>query len=454
MTILNWLPEFGLIGCLFVSLVFVNFRVLSVRALAPMGATLIGLLLLYFVLRPDLAFFESPLAILHSDSLSYFGRILSLCLFSVFSMGFFFHGKLSVSEKQSTTLFLLFYSIFVSALFQANHLVLFLAAALGIYFCSVNLIFIESKRNPDWVSLIRQRSVMLGVWSAVVSVIFVLGAHASGSVYISDWISTLQHNSGSESVLMLLGFSIFSASIILLELFLHAGNAPIGLGVLYFGLFLILQVFWMRLGVPFFSTAALLGKTSAQLLVSLLFGAFTLRYSINAVREKRHHQWFSSALPVVFGLGMFLVLLPADKTLPVFFSVTLSLLFTVALGSHAFLDEDYRHKGLIVVSLVALMGVPPLILGDQIYHLIHDVVLGGNWVAGVLMIFSWFVLTMAVLQRMGRVLLVRNGIKTRRRFQPGEYFFLALYLVCVIALTAFRGSLIALLNDHPISNLW
>jgi K+-transporting ATPase A subunit len=100
------------------------------------------------------------------------------------------------------------------------------------------------------------------------------------------------------------------------------------------------------------------------------------------------------------------------------------------------------------------MGVPPLVLGDQFYRLIHDVVHAGNPVAGVLMILSWFGLVIAVVQIMGRVLLVRNGAKDGRSIHPSEWFFIALYLLCVISLTALRPALVPLLNEHPLLNLW
>jgi hypothetical protein len=217
---------------------------------------------------------------------------------------------------------------------------------------------------------------------------------------------------------------------------------------------LMIQVFWLRVGVPFFSKAAFLGKQQAQLMIALVFGAFTLRYAYQAVRAKEHHRWFSAALPVLLGLGFFLCLLPADKILPAFFSISLSLLLTVALASHAFLDENYRKKGFITGALIALMGVPPLVLGDQYYRLIHDIVIGGNWVAGVLMIVSWFALVLAVIRMMGTVLLARNGAKELRALQRGEVFFIGLYLLCVIGLTLLRPDLYSLLKEHPLLNLW
>ncbi len=454
MTLLNWLPEISLIGCLFVSLVVVNFRVLSLKALALILSPAIAAILVYFTFRTDLAFFESPIQVLYSDSLSYFGRLLSLGSLAIFGLLFYFHRELSVRDQQNTSLFLVFNALFISILFQANNLVLFLGAALGMYFCSTSLILIESKKSQNWVRLIRQRTLMFGVWAVVISLFYVLATHLLGSIFMSDWMVLIPKYSGSQLGLILMAFLIILGSVIPLEGALHSGRAPVGLGVLYFGLFLILQVYWLRLGVPFFSTTTLLNRQYAQFLVSFVFGLYTLRYMVQAVRLKDHHRWFAAALPVVLGLSLFLCLLPAERILPVFYCVSLSLLFTFALISHAFLDQEYRQKSLIVVSLIAIMGVPPLILGDQIYRMIHDIVLGGNWVAGILMIVSWFGLVIASMQMLGKILLVRNGIQSRRPLYNSEYFFLGLYLVCVIALTAFRPGLVSLLNDHPISNLW
>ncbi len=454
MTMLNWLPELAVLGMLFVTLVLINFRVLTVRSIAPVAAVSSAVVLVYFSLRTDLAYFESPLQVLHSDSLSYFGRLLSLVMFSVFSMGFYFHGALSVRDKQLTTLFTLFLSAFVSLLLQANHLILFLGAAVGIYFCSTSLILVESAKDQAWVRLIRQRSMILGSWIAVLSLLIVLSSFLSGSLFLGDWLNGLESYSGSEAGVWLPAILILLGSVILLEALPHPGRAPVGVGVLYFGMHLIVQVFWLRVGVPFFSKSSFLAKQQAQVLIALIFGAFTLRYAYQAVRAREHHRWFSATLPVLLGLGFFLCLLPADKILPAFFAISLSLLLTIALASHAFLDENYRKKGVVTGALIALMGVPPLVLGDQIYRLIHDIVTGGNVMAGILMIVSWFALVLAVIRMMGKVLLSRNGAKELRKLQAGEAFFIGLYLLCVIGLTLLRPSLFSLLKEHPLLNLW
>ena len=87
-------------------------------------------------------------------------------------------------------------------------------------------------------------------------------------------------------------------------------------------------------------------------------------------------------LPTVVGLSLFFVLLPGEQSLPAFYCISLSILVTFALASHAFLAEDYRHKVVMVISLFGLLGMSPFILGEQYYHLIHDAVGSGNIVAG------------------------------------------------------------------------
>jgi hypothetical protein len=454
MTLLNWLPELSILGALFFTLVMVNFRTLTIRALAPLVSIGLFSVLVYFSLRPDLAYFETPLSVLHSDSFSYFGRLLGVCSVSVFALGFYFHGALSVRSKQLATLFLLFIAAFVSLLMQANHWVLFAGAAIGIYFCAAHLILIESGKDAHWIRIIRQKSMVFGVWLILLAILFVLSMSMSGTQQVSEWLSRLEPAGGTPTGLWLSAILILFCAVIPLEALPHSGRAPLGVGVLYFGLHLVIQTFWIRIGVPFFNKAEILEKQHSQLLIALLLGAFTLRYAYQAVRAREHHRWFSASIPVLLGLGFFLTLLPSDRVLPAFFCFSLSLLFTVALISKAFLDETYRQKGVVIGSLVTLMGVPPLILGDQIYQLIHDVVLGGNWAAGIIMIVSWFALAIAVIQMMGKVLIIRNAAKERRAPEVGELFFVALYLLCVITLTIVRPALSPLLNEHPLLNLW
>ena len=185
-----------------------------------------------------------------------------------------------------------------------------------------------------------------------------------------------------------------------------------------------------------------------------MIGGFTLRYAWHTIRTRDHHRWYASALPTTVGLSLFLILLPGEQALPAFYCISLSLLFTFALISHAFLTEDYKHKALLVVGVVSLIGMSPLILGVQYFRLIRDAVANGNSVSGVLMTLSWFGLTIAVTQKICKILLVRNPLKARRKMFFSELFFLAIYFICVISLTIFRPSFVALLNERPAFNLW
>jgi hypothetical protein len=454
MTLLNWLPEIYLLILLFSTLVVMNFGVLSYRSLSVGIASFASVGLIYYVFRDDLAYFESPLKILLSDSLSHFGKILSLITLIVFSLGFHFHRGLSFQSKQSSNLFLLFYSFFTIVLFQANSLVLFLGAALGIYLCGMNLVLIESNKEQRWVALFRQRTLPVGLWGILISFIFVLGCNYFGSVYISDWITQVPKFSGSPASLFVFAFLVLLASTLPFGGLRYRGKAPLGISIICYSLFLVLSSFWLRFGIPFFSLSTLLSKNMAQMLLSLMIGGFTLRYAWHTIRTRDHQHWYSSALPASVGLSLFLIVLPGEQALPAFYCISLSLLFTFALISHAFLTEDYKHKTLLVVGVASLVGMSPLILGEQYYRLVRDAVASGNITAGVLMVVAWFGLTIAVTQKISKVLLVRNPLKARRKMFFSEMFFLAIYFLCVISLTVFRPGFVALLNERPAANLW
>ena len=77
-----------------------------------------------------------------------------------------------------------------------------------------------------------------------------------------------------------------------------------------------------------------------------------------------------------------------------------------------------------------------------------------NLVAGILILGSWFVLSVAATQMMGKILLVRITSIAQRKMYSSELFLIGIYWVCVIYLTAFRPQVISFLNDHPILNLW
>ncbi len=454
MTFLSFLPETFLLIFLFFTLIIMNFRYLSHRSIlmAIAGASSVGLF--YFLLRQDLAYFASPIEVILSDSLSYYGRILSLVVLAVFSLGFHYHRGLSFQTKQSSGLFLLFYSLFVAGIFQSNSIVFFLACSLGIYICSMNLIFLESARDEHWILLFRQRMLPVGVWSLVVILLFAAGASLFGSIYISDWVNGFSKWAGSDIQLFVFGFLVLLAGVFPLAALRHEGRAPVGLAVLTFGSYLILSAFWLRVGIPFFSLAGLLSKTSAQALFSIILGVSALRFAWITLRTREHHRWFSSATATAVTLSLFLILLSSEQSAGAFFCITLALLFTFAFASHAFLDNEYGQKGPLLFSVCALLGAPPLILGEQFYRLVHEIVGAGNWSAGVLMMVSWFVFMAAAVQMMTKIMLARVSFGARRKVLWSELLFFSLYLFCVISLTAFRPVFVSFLNEHPVSNLW
>jgi hypothetical protein len=153
-------------------------------------------------------------------------------------------------------------------------------------------------------------------------------------------------------------------------------------------------------------------------------------------------------------MGLFSILLPSDRSLEAFQLVSLSLLFTFPLVSMAFLDRDYRLKGYTLFALFAVIGAPPLVLGEQFYRMIKQLIDNDDLIAGGLLGLIGFGLTLAAIQIIGKVILIRTPVDRRRKADPGELFFAFLYLAGIISLTAFKGPLLSLLNDHPLLNLW
>ena len=454
MILLNWLPELILLALLFFTLILMNFGNLSYRSISLVITGVATFGLTYFVMREDLSYFESPLKVIISDSLSHFGKIISLLSLALFSLSVHFHRNLNYQEKQSSCLFLLFYSTFTIGLFQSNSLIFFLGSALGVYLSSMNLILIESGKDPEWVLLFRQRTVSVGLWAILISIIFILGTFLFGSVYLSDWIEVFGKYSGSELPLFGFGFLLFLASTIPLGGLRYEGKAPLGIAMLCYGFFLVLVVFWLRFTVPFFSLSSVMSKNLSQILLSLVIGGLTLRYGWNAIRAREHHRWYSSALPTVVGLCLFLVLLPSEHALPAFYCISFSLLFTFGLVSTSFISDTDSHKSIVLVGLIGLVGMSPFVLGELYYRLIRDAVASGNLVAGILMTLAWLGLTIAVIRKISSVLLTRSILKDRRKILLSEMFFVGIYFACVIGLTIFRSEFVTLLNERPVTNLW
>lgn len=454
MTILNLLPEWIIVICIFVSLIMVSFRVFSMGVLIPAVASTAVAGLAWFFSRSDLAHFEPVMPMICSDSLSYFGRLLSLLVLAVFSLGFHFHRELSVKEKQKSLLFTLFYSLFMCSMFLSQSLVLFTGSALGIYFCSMNLVLIESKGSGHWLRLFRFKAVSLGLWMVLALLLFVLSGYSLGSFFFNDWFEALAKGAASEWAQMMLLLLVVLVGVVPLASLRFIGEAPLGLGILSFGQMLVLQAFWFRVGIPFLNASTVLPKGWAQLMLAAILGGITLRAVYFLVRTRSHHTWVSSLFPILTGMSLFVVVLPGERALASFYLLALSYLFTFSLISHAFLTQDYHFKGLIVLALISAVGAPPLVMGERFYRLIHEIIETGNFIAGILMVVVWFGVALAAIQIIGKVLLVKVPQQDQRKIHPGEAFFLALFLVGVISLTVLQGPLTALLNEHPPLNLW
>jgi hypothetical protein len=454
MTLLNLLPEWVIVICIFMSLIMVSFRIFSTGVLIPLVASTAVASLGYFFSRSDLAHFNSAVPMICSDSLSYFGRLLSLLVLAVFSLGFHFHRGLSVREKQKSLLFILFYSLFICGAFLSQSLVLFVGSALGIYFCSMNLVLIESKGSGHWLRLFRFKAVSLGVWLVLALLLFLISGHAFGSFFYNDWFEALSRGAAPEWSQITLMLLVLLVGVMPLGVLRFIGEAPVGLGILSFGQMLVLQAFWFRIGIPFLNASTVLPKGASQLMLAAVLGGITLRAVYFLVRTRSHHTWVSSLYPILVGMSLFVVVLPGDRALSSFYLLALSYLFTFSLISHAFLDRDYHFKGLIVLGLISAIGAPPLVMGERFYRLIHEIIENGNFLAGILMVVVWFGLVVSAMQIIGKVLLVRVSKQDQRKIHSGEAFFLALFLVGVISLTVFQGPLTALLNEHPPLNLW
>jgi hypothetical protein len=454
MTILNLLPEWMIVICIFVSLIMVSFRVLSTGVLIPLVSAAAIASLAYFFSRTDLAHFDPVIPMICSDSLSYFGRLLALLVVAVFSLGFHFHRSLSVRERQKALLFILFYSLFLCSLFLSQSLVLFVSSALGIYFCSMNLVLIESRGGEHWLRLFRFKAVSLGFWVVLALLLFVLSGYSFGSFFFNDWFEAMGKGAGTEWGHIMLVLLVVLVGVLPLAGLRFIGEAPVGLGVHGFGQMLVLQAFWFRVGIPFLNASPVLPKGWSQWMLAAILGGITLRSVYFLVRTRNHHTWVSSLFPILVGMSLFVVVLPSEKALPAFYLLALSYLFTFSLISQAFLDQDYHFKGLIVLALIAAVGAPPLVMGERFYRLIHEIIETGNFLAGILMVVVWFGVALGATQIIGKVLLVRVSGRERRQIHPGEVFFLVVFLVGVITLTTLQGQLIALLNEHPPLNLW
>jgi|GEM_PF-2078520 len=454
MTFMNWLPELSIFVQLFILLACMNFKPVSHRSIPLVCAVLSALTLGYFGFRSDLAFFDSPARVLLSDSLSLFGRMFALLFLSMGALNLHLHRHLSFGAKQRATLFMLFFSLFLCGIFEANSIVLFVVCWVGAYIAMTKLVLIESKLSDTWIRAVRQRAIPLSVILSLSLLLFLITANASGSIYISDFIDWIKHAHSVQPALAATGGLIVVLGALLVHGMVLQGPAPIALSMLNLFLWCSASVFWFRIGVPFLSESGVLPKSMAQLFLGSIFALFSLRYAIQALRTQDSVRWLSAFYPASIGMGLFLLVLGVDQAMPMFYVLSVAFLFTFFFAGHAFLETEYRNKIPILFSLLALVGIPPLILGDEYYRLVR-----GTYQAGLLPIsiglgIVWLVLSISTIQMFAKVILIKNGRATYRKILSDEMICMGVYTVCVIALTALRPALIALLNDHPLPYLW
>jgi hypothetical protein len=453
MTFMHFFPEFLIVILLFLSLLIMGLRVLS-RSSLPLWVSIASAAgMFFFSLRKDLASFDSDAMMIRSDSLACFGRVLSLLMVSLFALGARFHPGLNVREKQGATVFILLLAFFSCALFLSQSLVLFSGAAIGIHFCVSNLILIESKSANHWLKVFRARAVTHGMSWCLGILFFVVSAFLFKGPFFSDWSGALAGGAPGWELEIFLVLLLLVGFLPLLHL-RQAGQAPYSLGIAAFGTLLVLQVFWFRMGVPFLASSQILSKADARILLALLIGGLTLRSVFSAIRSRDHDSWISSVFPAQVGICLFTLLLPSGRSLPVFEKVSLSFLLMIPLVSRVFLDREYRIRGFWALALFPVTGAPPLVHGEQIYRMIKELIESHDRVAAALLGLIWYGLTMATIQFIGKVLLVRIPRERERRAEAGDWVFLLIYAGGILALSAFQGPLISLLNDHPLLNLW
>jgi hypothetical protein len=86
--------------------------------------------------------------------------------------------------------------------------------------------------------------------------------------------------------------------------------------------------------------------------------------------------------------------------------------------------------------------------------MIKELIDSHDLVGAALLGLIWYGLTLATIQFIGKVLLVRIPGERLKRAGAGDWIFFAIFVVGIVSLTAFQGPLVSLLNEHPLLNLW
>jgi hypothetical protein len=454
MILLSFLPEIIVAGSLLASLFVMAFS-MPTRGALPVVVSLSSFGgLLYFLMRPDLSFFEGPDWMILSDSFSFFFRIAALLALGGFSLSIYFHGELSLRDKQRGILFLQFFAIFMCGIGITGNLAGFMVSAAGMYFCAVNVVLVESRGAQSWIRIFREKSINLGIWLLLIILLFLVSTRLFHSIGFGDWIPVLKGFKSLEwahSSLILL--------IILCGVMPYAGSrltgrAPVGLAVLAFATLMVSQAFWIRVGVPVLSVLPGVPTEVSKWFLGAVFGFLGLRAAWEALRTREHHEWISAVYRALGGMVLFAILLPGNQAVSALFILTPGMLFTLMLAAHAFQDSEYGNKTLILLSLVAVSGAPPLVMGDRYYQMISDLLVASNPVAALGLALVWLMLVLASTQIIGKVILVRVSKENQRPFARGETVFLIFFLSGVIALSALRPQILAVLNRHLPGNLW
>ncbi len=454
MILLNFLPEILIAGTIIVSLFLAVFTLHS-RGALPVAVSLAGFSgLAYFILRPDLSFFDGSRAMILSDSFSFFLRALSLLILGGFSLSIFFHSDLSVRAKQRAVIFLQFFSLFLCGIALSQNLVVFLVSSLGMYFSAANIVQIESSEEQSWVNVFRQKSVWVGGWSILMMVLFVVSTYSLRSIRFGDWSDALQSTTSGEFGQASLVLLVIICGLMPFACSRFIGKAPVGLAILSFGILIITLGFWIRVGVPILGSYSGVPKEVSRLFLGSAIAVLALRAAYDSIRTREHHSWLSSIYPVLSGMVFFSVLLPGDRAVPALFVLTMGTLLTCILVSHAFLDAEYKNKALVLIALVAVPGAPPLVMGDRYYQMICDLLAVSNPIPAIGVAMVWLVLLLASTQIIGKILLVRVSKENQRPFTYGEVVFLAFYLIGAVMLSSLRPQILSVLNRHPPQNLW
>ena len=453
MTFLNWLPEIMILMQLFFALGLLCFKRNASFSLSPALSVLNIGVLLYFGFRSDLNHFESPYHLISSDSFAVFGKFFSLLFISLVGLYLHFHRELTFYSKQLSMIFVLFSGFFLIGVFSSESIILMALSWFGVYQSLTRFVLIESKNNESWIYQLNQRTLPLALLMISFALLLLIMIFSAHSIYVGDFIG-VSKNSGHELPFLACGFLIYLVLGLILFGFNFSGDSPFGMSLFSLFMFLSAGSFLVRIGIPFLSESEIFPKVYEQIFLGLILGVFSLKHAYLAFKTENHFKWLSSVLYTSVALGLFSLLLNVGHAIPLFYLIALSFLFTFLFIGNSFLETKYHNKISILMSLFGIFGLPPLVLGEQYFQLMHHLFEGGLIVPVCLFVGSWFLLSIATLRMLSRVMLVKNGAITFRKAEAGEMALIAVYFLGVIALTAFKPELISLLNDRPLPYLW